>query len=486
MQDGNGGVLEFDTQEGVQNEIFNDVHWRQYNLAEEAPISRGFLRRQFGYMSTSPTARSVLDGSYDFPPDIDSATKELFEKCAKIQSIVPANSVTGAISREQWQQGWKKVKEDTSLPPPGLHFGYYIAGADCNYISQFHTLRVSLALKKGIALECWANGLLVMLEKIVSKLRAILLMEADFNAVNKEVYGVRTLKEARKYTLVPEEIFSEQNRTTNNGGLAKTLFYDIACQLRIPATITLVDASNWYDHIAHAMALLIFQSFGVEDTAVSAMLEMIHKMKFFLRTAFGESSEFAGLTVKAQSLGQGNGVSWAGWCVNSIMILQAHGAKGHGTHFIAPLSQVRISLSVILYVDDTDLLHLDMDGNETVVEVHAVLQPAIDNWGKLLIATGGTLKPDKCFFHLINFQWTRRGGWQYVGHHEDETAAVFVPLLDVSRAPIQHRAMDDAQKKLGIVTCPSGSSTGSLKQMMEKTKKWLDALTGGWLHRHMM
>ena len=152
-------------------------------------------------MSTSQTARSVLDGSYDFPPDIDNATKELFEECAKIRLIIPANSVTGIISRERWQQRWKKVKEDTSLSPSGLHFGHYIAGADCNYISQFHALQVSLALKKGIALERWANGLLVMLEKmfgvrLASKLRAILLMEADFNATNKEVYGVRMLEEA--------------------------------------------------------------------------------------------------------------------------------------------------------------------------------------------------------------------------------------------------------------------------------------------------
>jgi hypothetical protein len=107
------------------------------------------------------------------------------------------------------------VKEDISLSPSGPHFGHYIAGADCNYISQFHALRVSLALKKGIALERWANGLLVMLEKmfgvrLVSKLQAILLMEADFNATNKEMYGVRMLEEARKYKFVPEEIFSEQ------------------------------------------------------------------------------------------------------------------------------------------------------------------------------------------------------------------------------------------------------------------------------------
>ena len=130
MEDENGGVLKFSTREGVQNAIFNEVHRKRYNLAEEALICQGFLRGQFGYMSTSPTARSVLDGSYDFPPNIDNVTKELFEECAKIQSIVPARSVTGAISRERWQQRWKKVKEDTSSSPSGLHFGHYIAGAD--------------------------------------------------------------------------------------------------------------------------------------------------------------------------------------------------------------------------------------------------------------------------------------------------------------------------------------------------------------------
>jgi hypothetical protein len=360
--------------------------------------------------------------------------------------------VTGIISQERWQQRWKKVKEDTTLSPSRLHFSHYIAGADCNYVSQFHALRVSLALKKGIALERCTNGLSVMLEKmfgvrLVSKLQAILLTEADFNAMNKEVYGVRMLEEAKKYKLIPEEIFSEKNRTANNGGLAKTLFYNIVCQLRVPAAIASINASNCYDHIAHSMALLIFQSFGVEDTAVAAMLETIQEMKFFLRTAFGDSKEFTGLTieVKTQGLGQGNGASPAGWCVISIMILWAHGAKGHRAHFIAPMSHVRSSLSAILYINDTDLLHLNMDSNKTIFETHAALQHAIENWGKLPIVTGGTLKPEKCFFHLIDFQWTRQGSWQYVRHHEDETAAVFVPLPNGLTAPIQHQAMDNAQ-----------------------------------------
>jgi hypothetical protein len=76
------------------------------------------------------------------------------------------------------------------------------------------------------------------------------------------------------------------------------------------------------------------------------MLETIQERKFFLRTAYGDSKVFAGLSIKikTQGLGQGNGASLAGWCVISIMILRAHGAKGHGAQFIAPMSQVRRSL----------------------------------------------------------------------------------------------------------------------------------------------
>ncbi len=61
----------------------------------------------------------------------------------------------------------------------------------------------------------------------VSKLCAILLMEADFNAMNKEVYRVRMLDKARKHKLIPEELFSKKNCTANKGGLAIMLFYDI-------------------------------------------------------------------------------------------------------------------------------------------------------------------------------------------------------------------------------------------------------------------
>ena len=83
-------------------------------------------------------------------------------------------------------------------------------------------------------------------------------MEADFNAMNKEVQGIRMLDNARRYKLIPEEIFSKQNCTADDGGLAKTLFYDIAHQTSTPAAIASMDASNCYNRIVHVMASLIF------------------------------------------------------------------------------------------------------------------------------------------------------------------------------------------------------------------------------------
>jgi hypothetical protein len=52
-----------------------------------------------------------------------------------------------------------------------------------------------------------------------------------------------------------------------------------------------------------------------------------------------------------------------------------------------------------------------MEVEESIFDVHEAIQRATENWGRLLIATGGTLKPEKCFYHLIDFAWTQKGGW---------------------------------------------------------------------------
>ena len=103
-------------------------------------------------------------------------------------------------------------------------------------ISLLHALKTSVALRKGMFLSRWAKGLSVMLEKmlgctLLTKLRAILLMKADFNHSNKEIFGFRMLENARKYGFIPDRIYSERNETTDDGTLGKVIFLDIVRQL---------------------------------------------------------------------------------------------------------------------------------------------------------------------------------------------------------------------------------------------------------------
>ncbi len=170
------------------------------------------------------------------------------------------------MTKEDFVRHWKKAKEETSSSYSGLSFSHNIAGISSPYISHFDALKATLLFHHGLVLKRWSQGLSVMLQKVfgcslITKLRSILLAEADFNGTNKTVFGVRMLENVQKYQMMPEEVFSERNRMANDGTLTKVLAYDIIRQTRRPAGIASVDADNCYDRIAHAIASLVFQYF---------------------------------------------------------------------------------------------------------------------------------------------------------------------------------------------------------------------------------
>ena len=123
-------------------------------MAGEAPICNGNLFKEFGYTANTMAGQAVLDGTYVAPDETDHATM---------------------------------VIKETSLSESGLHFGHYVVGSASEIISYYHAAWVTTVIAHAIQLERWSRGLSVMLEKtlgvtLVTKLRAILLMEADFNA----------------------------------------------------------------------------------------------------------------------------------------------------------------------------------------------------------------------------------------------------------------------------------------------------------------
>ena len=88
-----------------------------------------------------------------------------------------------------------------------------------------------------------------MLEKIsgvelVTKMQAILLMEADFNCHNRLIFGSRMMERARECGIILGEIYSKNGKTAEDAILQQVLMYDIARHLKIPLLVDSVDAAQ--------------------------------------------------------------------------------------------------------------------------------------------------------------------------------------------------------------------------------------------------
>jgi hypothetical protein len=340
VEDTEGNIEVLNTQAEIHEAIWSNIHRKRFYLADEAPICNSPLREIFRYNADTEAGEEVLSGTYEFEPGFDDATMRICQEVAAIREVVPADSVDAIVRKGDWSSYWSKAREETSSSESGLHFSHYKADAGSKTISHFHAIKASVMLKDGWGYARWGRGMSVMLEKIpgcqrIDKVRSILLMEADFNCVNKIIFGSRMLANVRRHGLMPDEIFSERNRTAGEGTLSKVLFYDVVRQTRLSAGISSVDADNCYDQVAHAIASLVFRSFGSPLEATGAMLRTIQDMKFFLRTSFGDSRDCAGSLIdeKTQGLCQGNGAAPAGWAVVSIVILNAQKRAGHGAKF---------------------------------------------------------------------------------------------------------------------------------------------------------
>ena len=165
-------------------------------------------------------------------------------------------------------------------------------------IAEIKCKLVNLALKSGQPLKRWIKGVSVMLEKVASnanvqKLRAILFLEADFNASHKIVFNNRLIPKLEEVDAIPVEIIGGRRaQAATHLALSKKLIADIANVRKAPTITVCADATNCYDRVAHLFASLCAQYFGLEITYLTILFQAIQSMKMFLRTSHGISTTY--------------------------------------------------------------------------------------------------------------------------------------------------------------------------------------------------
>jgi hypothetical protein len=281
----NGLVVDITATDEMNREIQN-ITEKRFDLSMSAPITMSSLRTRLGFLSDTDFANSLLAGDVHIPWDVDDVTATVLDEIIRLFSLLREGHGVVDITADHFRYYWRRFKEQTLSSISGVHAGHYKSA------THFYA-------RGGCPPNRWGHGLQVMLEKVagvalVNKLRPILLMEADFNYMNKWIFGHEAINKMYALGYIAEDQYSQKESTAEDAKLDNKLTMDLSRQLRHPLATMSADADKCYDRINHIiMSLLLLTIVGTIGPVV-AMLHPIQTMKFYQRTARGDSKTFMG------------------------------------------------------------------------------------------------------------------------------------------------------------------------------------------------
>ena len=479
-----------DIQEEVEDAIMKNNEAR-FRLTEATPFMQEPLRSEVGFFGATEAAQQMLDGTYECPEGTDEFTRHFVEALKKAND--DRDTISTRISNDDYISYWRKAREQTSSSYSGLHFGHYKAAAFDAWLSEIQALSIEIAYANGYSYKRWQQGISAMLEKKegvikVDKLRAILLMEADFNFANKLIFGNRMMWEATERDEIPDEVFgSIKDREAIEAATCRRLVADLSRMTRTPMAISSVDAQTCYDRMIHSIASICCQRWNVPKEAIISALGTIQKMKFYLRTSFGDSDDYYGggeVGLPFQGGCQGNGGAPALWIAISVILIRVLKKHGHVVEWKSAISGVVVMLIGFLFVDDTDLIVMAQNTETNPEEVMTMMQHNITEWYQALRHSGGALHPGKCSWYLMAYTWRPCGKWEF---HSKESlpGTIVVPALDGTPTIIERHEPSEPTTAVGVTQAMDGSMQAQLEVLKERADEWAQGIREGWLPRNL-
>ena len=154
---------------------------------------------------------------------------------------------------------------------------------------------------------------------------------------------------------------------------------------------------------------------------------------------------------------------------------------GHGANLTLAKSASLFILADVMFVDDTDLLHWAPTPSTSDDDLIEQVQGAGYDWGTLVQASSGILKPSKCSLYLMAYKFVK--GRARLKSLKDlppakaeviakdgsvAPAHVSIPQPDGSLSWIQTHDVKDSSKMLGLHFAPCGNSKTHIEQMRQK------------------
>jgi hypothetical protein len=109
------------------------------------------------------------------------------------------------------------------------------------------------------------------------------------------------------------------------------------------------------------------------------------------------------------------------------------------------------------------------------------MQIEIKLWSCLLNATGGALKPEKCWWYLLDYTCVD-GEWTYADIVPSE---LLITNPDGTKSAIKQEEVTASKKTLRIYNAPAGGNKGHLDHIKSKATTWINRMTNDRLPSHI-
>jgi hypothetical protein len=245
------------------------------------PITMSSLREKLGFLSDTKFANNLLSGNVDIPDDVDDVTAMILREICCLFQTLQSNQREITLGEEQFRYYFRKFKEKTSLSMVLVHAGLYISAMFSVVVTTFLSRKIALIARGGCPPDRWGHCLQVMLEKVagvalVNKLRAILLMEGDFNYMNKWVFGHEAINKLYTLGYILGDQYSQRESTAEDARMDNRLTMDISRQLKQPLATMAADADKCYNRINHIiMSFFLLAMVGT----IGPILAMLHPIQ---------------------------------------------------------------------------------------------------------------------------------------------------------------------------------------------------------------
>ena len=132
-------------------------------------------------------------------------------------------------------------------------------------------------------------------------------------------------------------------------------------------------------------------------------------------------------------------------------------------------------------MDDTDIFVTGNNATESIQSVTKRAQNLINHWTHALWASGGCLRPNKCWFYAVNFIW-EGSDWKYQNMNE-MNIDIKVPDVKGDLHSVRQINFDQPETTLGVSIRVDGGNSGIFNHLQKKSQTWADQMKSAFLYR---